>query len=266
METKDYYLIESQPEPAAEKPMPFAGHLEELRARLIRVILYLSLGMTLCWIFYQPILVLIERPLLETLRQIGGTIQVLKVLEPFMMRAQTSLIGGLVLVLPFILLELWGFVKPGLTKRERAVMRTFPLVIFFLFLSGVAFGYWMAPVFFKWLLSQSFVLPGMKVQLQIQDAVLFMVKLLLAFGLGFQMPVVIVTLNRLGILPAEVLVGRWREATMVIFTMAAIITPTWDPLSMFITAVPLALLYIGTLGVIKLLDRRKPKPDAVIND
>lgn len=245
-----------------EKVLPLTGHLEELRARLFRAALYITFGMSLSWIFYARIFAFLEAPILASLKQYNEQLQLLELTEGFMVRMQTSFIAGLIVTLPFLLFELWGFIKPGLTNRERRVIRAFPLVITFLFLLGAAFGYWMAPLFAKWMLSASFVVPGTKPQLRVAGAILFMAKLLLAFGLGFQLPVLIVLLNRLGILPRAALMRRWREATLVIYIIAAIVTPTWDPITMTIAALPLALLYAGTLGVIQIMERRERKAAA----
>ena len=240
-----------------EKALSLTEHLDELRARLIRAVLYLLVGTTLCWLFYAQIFRLLEWPVLRAVERSGGALQILDIMEPFWTRYQVSLVAGLVLALPFILLEVWGFVRPGLTPAERRLVRVLPLVVFFLFLLGVAFGYWMGKLFVDWLLSDYFLLPGMKAQLRVQGTILFMARVLLAFGLGFQLPVLIVLLNRFGVLPLAVLLRRWREATMIIFIIAAIITPTWDPLSMTLAALPLALLYAGTVGVIRFMERRR---------
>ncbi|NIM06423.1 MAG: twin-arginine translocase subunit TatC [Armatimonadetes bacterium] len=239
-----------------DRRLALTEHLEELRARIIRSLVYVMAGMSICWILYPYIFRLLERPVLKTLQHTSGTLQVLDIMEPFWVRCQVSLVAGLALALPFVLLEVWGFVRPGLTQRERRVIRTLPLVVFALFLCGVAFGYWMCSVFLKWLLSEYFVLPGMTAQLRVQGTILFLAKLLLAFGIGFQLPVLIVLLNRLGILPEATLRRRWREATVAVFIIAAIITPSWDPISMMLAAMPLALLYLGTWGVIILMERR----------
>jgi len=241
------------------KSLTLTEHLEEVRTRLIRSALYLAAGMTACWIFYPQIVHILELPVLKTVQSTGGTLQVLDIMEPFWVRCQVSLVAGLVIALPFFLLEVWGFVRPGLTRQERRVIRTLPIVVFILFLLGVAFGYWMCKIFVEWLLSKYFVLPGMKAQLRLQGTILFMAKVLLAFGLGFQLPVLMVVLNRLGILPERVLRRRWAEATMAIFAIAAIITPTWDFVSMILAAMPLALLYVGTLAVIRIMERRQER-------
>jgi sec-independent protein translocase protein TatC len=242
-----------------EKRLSLAGHLGELRARILRAAVYLLLGMTVCWIFYPQIVYFLELPALKTLERSGGALQVLDIMEPFWVRCQVSLVGGLALALPLLLLEVWGFVRPGLTHQERRVIRLLPLVVFFLFILGMAFGYWMCSIFVEWLLSKYFILPGMVAQLRLQGTILFIAKVLLAFGIGFQLPVLIVLLNRLGVLPGDVLKRRWREAAMAIFVIAAIITPTWDPISMTLAAMPLALLYIATLGVIRFMERREKK-------
>ncbi len=242
-----------------EKRLSLTGHLEELRSRLIRAAVYVCGGMALCWIFYPQIYALLALPVKKTLERSGGSFQVIDMMEPFWVRSQISLVGGLILALPFLLLEVWGFVRPGLTERERRTGRVIPWAVLPLFLLGVAFGYWMLRLFAEWLLGSYFILPGMKPMLRLQGTVLFMAKVLLAFGLGFQLPIFIVVLNAVGILPSELLRRRWREAVVVIFIIAAIITPTWDPISMTLAAAPLAVLYGGTVGVIGILDRRRKR-------
>jgi len=242
-----------------EKRLSLTGHLEELRTRLIRAAIYALVGMAVCWFLYPQIYFLLALPVRKTLERAGGSLQVIDVMEAFWVRCQISLVGGLILALPFILIEVWGFVRPGLTAKERRVACTLPAAVVFLFLFGVAFGYWMLRLFAEWLLGGYFILPGMKPMLRLQGTVLFMAKVLLAFGIGFQLPVLMVFLNRLGVLPAELLGRKWREATLVVFLIAAIITPTWDPVSMSLAAMPLALLYAGTLGVIKVMERREKR-------
>jgi sec-independent protein translocase protein TatC len=242
-----------------ERQLPLTDHLDELRARILRALVYVAAGMTVAWTFYPQIYHYLTLPFQQMLARTNGSLQLIDAMEGFMVRAQTSLVGGLIITLPFILLELWAFVRPGLTAPERRIVRILPLSVSFLFVLGAAFAYWMCRWFAEFLLSSYFVLPGMKPMLRIQGTALFVTKVMLAFGLGFQIPILIILLNRLGILPMSVLGRRWREATFAIFTIAAIITPTWDPLSMTIAALPLALLYLGTLGVIALMDRKDRK-------
>ena len=208
-----------------------------------------------CWIFYQAISDFLLDPIMGTISRYDQKLKPIDIMEPFWVRTQVSLVCGLFLSLPLLLLELWGFVRPGLTPRERRVIRVLPFAVVLLFLLGLAFGYWMCGVFVSWFLSDYFVTPNMEPELRVQSTVLFVAKVLFAFGLGFQIPVVMVALNRVGILPSSLLSKRWREAAMAIFTCAAIITPTWDPLSMVLAAMPLTVLYLATLGVIKLLER-----------
>jgi sec-independent protein translocase protein TatC len=239
--------------------LPLVEHLEELRTRILRSVCYVALGMTGCWIFYPRLIAWVLAPVWKVVKPAGGKIQFLDLTEPFWLRAQTSMLGGLILVLPLLLLEIWGFVGPALTPRERRVLRLVPLGILLLFVSGSAFGYKMCPLFAGWFVSPYFVMPWMSPQLQAVKAVLFVPKVMLGFGIGFQIPIFIILLNRLGVLPGEVLSHRWREATVAIFTIAAIITPTWDPLSMTIAALPLALLYAGTVWIIALIERREKR-------
>lgn len=259
---KDFPARRPKPQIENETSLTLVEHLDELRVRIIRAIVYVALGMTCCWIFYPQLINWLIAPIWDILQKLGGKIQFLDLVEPFWLRAQISMLGGLILMLPLLLLEIWGFVRPALTPRERRVLRLVPAGIFSLFILGSAFGYKMIPLFASWLMSDHFVLTWMTPQLQLIKAVLFTPKIMLGFGIGFQVPIFVILLNRLGILPGEVLNRHWREATVAIFTIAAIITPTWDFLSMTIAALPLALLYAGTVWIIGLIERREKRREA----
>jgi len=236
-------------------------HLDELRTRIIRAIFYLLCGLTLAWLFYDRFADLLLAPVLKVVGD-KGNIQVIDLFEAFWVRCQVSLVVGLAITLPLLLLEIWGFVRPALTPRERQTIRLMPLVVALLFAMGTAFGYWMSYLFVSWMLSDYFIKPWMTVQLRLNGALLIMAKTLLAFGLGFQLPILVVLLNRLGVLPGKVLSRHLKEAALVILALAAIITPTWDPISMFLAASPLALLYLGTVWVIGIIERREKRGEA----
>jgi sec-independent protein translocase protein TatC len=258
---KSFFARRQKSQIAADTSLTLIEHLDELRARIIRAVIYLLCGLTLAWVFYDRISGFLLAPIVQVIGA-KGNIQVIDLFEAFWVRCQVSLVAGLALTLPLLLLEIWGFVRPALTPRERHTIRLMPLVVALLFILGTAFGYWMSHLFVAWMLSSYFIKPWMAVQLRLNGALLIMAKTLLAFGLGFQLPILIVLLNRLGVLPGEVLVRRWREATMAVFVIAAIVTPTWDPISMFLAALPLALLYAGTVGVIRLLEERERRATA----
>jgi sec-independent protein translocase protein TatC len=236
------------------------SHLTELRARLIRALVYLAVAMTVVWVFFDPLYRFLVGPIRKPLENIGGELMVYELLEPLLVRVSIVLVGGVILALPLIFYEVWSFVAPGLTTRERRAARPLVPVSGLLFLTGVALGYFMTGTAVGALLR--FNPPQTEVRLSLNRTVLLLVKFYLAFGIGFQLPIVIVLLAQIGIVDSRMLTRRWREAVVAIFLLAAIITPTWDPITMTICALPMVLLYVGTIGVVKVIERRRRKEAA----
>lgn len=235
-------------------------HLAELRARVLRALAYLALAMVVVWIFFDPLYRLLIGPVARALKKAGGELMVYEVLEPLMVRLGVVLVGGLILALPFVFYEVWSFVAPGLTASERRAARPLVPISGLLFLMGVAMGYLVTGTAVQALLR--FNPPGTEIRLSLNRTVLLLVKFYLAFGLGFQLPIVIVLLAKVGIVDSRMLLAKWREAVVAIFVAAAIITPTWDPITLTICALPLVGLYMATVGVVKLMERRERKEEA----
>jgi sec-independent protein translocase protein TatC len=240
-----------------EKRVDLLDHLAELRTRVVRALFEVVLGMALVWIFYEPIYAFLMRPVLEQLAKFGGDLNVFNILEGFMVRVKISLIGGLILSSPAICYEVWAFISPGLTRRERGAVAPIAPVAAVLFLMGVGMAYVITKPTVAWLLH--FIPKGAHARLNLNDNLLLILKFYLAFGLAFQLPIVIILLAKLGLVNARLLTRRWREATVVIFTIAAIVTPTWDPVTMTICAIPLVLLYFATTFVVGIIDRRRAR-------
>ncbi len=228
-------------------------HLAELRARLLRSLVYAIVGTVIVWTFYRPIYAFLMGPILRALKAAGGELTVTMLMEGFMVKIEIAFIGGLILAAPFIYYEIWAFIAPGLTKRERRAARPLVPASGILFLMGVALGYAITAPSLEWLLKMN--PPGAVARYRLNENLLLMMKFYLAMGLSFQLPIVIVLLAKLGIVNSALLSRRWREATVIIFTVAAIITPTWDPITMTIAALPMVGLYMGTIGVVKLIER-----------
>lgn len=233
------------------------SHLAELRARLLRALLYLAVGMAVVWFFLDPLYGFLVKPIRRPLEDIGGELMVYELLEPLLVRLSIALVGGVILALPLIFYEIWAFVAPALTSSERRAARPLVPASAVLFLMGVALAYLMTGTAVQALLR--FSLPETHIRLSLNRTVLLLVKFYLAFGLGFQLPIVIVLLAKIGIVDSRLLIGRWREAVIAVFVAAAIITPTWDPITLTICALPMVALYMGTIGVVKLIERRARK-------
>ncbi len=228
-------------------------HLGELRTRLIRGIIYTLMAMIGVWVFFDPLYRLLVRPVIGPLREYGGELTVRMLLEGLLVKLEIVLVGGVIIALPLIMYEIWAFVAPGLTASERRAARPLIPVSLFLFTAGVMMGYFITGPAVKALLR--FIPPDTAALLTLNDTILLLLKFYLAFGLGFQLPIVIVLLAKLGIVDSSMLIRRWREAVVAIFVLAAIITPTWDPITLTIAATPMVALYIGTIGVVKLIER-----------
>jgi sec-independent protein translocase protein TatC len=236
-----------------EKRGDLVTHLSELRARLVRAIIYASLGTVVVWIFYGPLYQFLTHPITAGMKAVGGQLTVRGLLEGFLVKCEIALVGGVILASPFIIWEVWAFVAPGLTRTERSAIAPLIPTSIVLFLMGVALGYLITGPSVTWLML--YVPPDARALLTLNDTLLLVLKFYLAFGLSFQLPIVLVVLAKIGIVNSRLLSNRWREATVAIFLIAGIITPTWDPITMTVCAMPMVILYLGTIGVIKLIER-----------
>ena len=242
-----------------EQRADLVSHLSELRARLLRSMAYAIIGMLVVWTFYNPIYQFLMGPILRALKRAGGELMVTMLMEGFMVKVEIALIGGIILAAPFIYYEIWAFIAPGLTRNERRAARPLVPISGVLFLTGVALGYAITAPSLEWLLKMN--PPGAVARYRLNENLLLIMKFYLAMGISFQLPIVIVLLAKLGIIDSRLLTRRWREAVVVIFVIAAIITPTWDPITMTVCALPMVALYMGTLGVIKVMERYSRKAE-----
>ena len=135
-----------------------------------------------------------------------------------------------------------------------------------LFLMGAALGYFITEPSLQWLLKLN--PPETVARYRLNENLLLLMKFYLALGISFQLPIVIVLLAKLGIIDSRLLVRRWREAVIIIFVIAAIVTPTWDPITMTVAALPMVVLYMGTIGVVKIIERnaRRAEPEEEPSD
>jgi sec-independent protein translocase protein TatC len=240
-----------------EERADLVTHLTELRARLLRSIAYALAGALAVWAFFDPVYRLLTHPILKALKKGHGELIVTQLMEGFLVKVEITLIGGIILAAPLIYYEIWAFVAPGLTRKERRAARPMVPVSGLLFLIGVAFGYLLTEPSVEWLLKLN--PPETVARYRLNENLLLLMKFYLALGISFQLPIVIVLLAKIGIVDSRLLARRWREAVVVIFVVAAIITPTWDPITMTIAAMPMVLLYLGTIGVVKVIERNARK-------
>lgn len=241
------------------REMELWEHLAELRTRLIRAVAYLAVGLLIAWPLFPWIEAVVRAPMDPIMHAKGWKWIYKHITDGFMLRLQVSLVSGLIVAIPFVTLEVWGFVAPGLTRSERkACYVVFPASIFF-FMGGVLCGYLLMSTtvgYFAQFISDDTTL--------LQDPIpylTFMVKMILAFGICFQLPLILMFLCWVGMITSRNLVSAWRYAIVGCFAVAAIATPGGDPMTMSIMAAPLAILYLASIflcGLVEKVRRRDP--------
>jgi sec-independent protein translocase protein TatC len=236
-----------------DEKLPFTAHLEELRSRLIKSFIAVGAGFGICYAFKETLFEILLYPLLRVMPD-GGKLIFTGIPEAFFTYLKVSFLAGIILASPVLLYQFWLFVAPGLYHRERRVLGPIIAVTSFFFIGGALFGYFVVfPSGFKFLLSFGAdyirTLPSMREYLD------FSTKLLFIFGLVFELPVVLASLARLGIVSVDYLKRNRKYAVILAFVAGAFLTP--DVVSMMLMAMPLMVLYeIGIFGA-KIVSRRK---------
>jgi len=236
--------------------MPLREHLRELRRRVVLIALGLVVGGVGGWFLYEPVFDLLQQPILDIAdsrgRQVALNFQ--GVATAFDMQVKVSLFLGVLLSAPWWIYQLWAFITPGLTSKERRYAVGFVAVAVPLFLAGAALAWWALPNAVH--LFADFVPPETVNWVDAQLYLSFVMRVVLAFGVGFLLPVVMVALNLVGLVRARTWLAGWRWAVLVAFVFAAIATPTPDAMTMLAVAIPMCLLFFAALGVCVLHDRR----------
>ncbi len=229
-----------------DEKLPFTLHLDELRTRLIRCAIAIFIGFITAYFFKEKIFDILSAPLIAVMDQ-GDSLIFTGIAEAFFTYLKVSLLAGILLATPVILFEFWMFVAPGLYRSEKKLL--FPIVIIssFFFIGGALFGYFIVfPFGFQFLLG--FASENIRALPSMKEYLSFSAKLLLAFGLVFEMPIVITFLARLGLVTTDSLKRNRKYAVLVIFIVAAILTPP-DVITQTMMAIPLMVLYeISILG------------------
>jgi sec-independent protein translocase protein TatC len=241
--------------------MPFLDHLAELRTALIHCLLAIAPGMVFCFIFYDLAFV----PFLRLLPE-GADIANLSPIEKFFALLKIAFVAGIFVGFPVVLYELWKFISPGLYRREKKALFPFLSAGWILFFTGVAFCYLVAlPFCVRFLVKFGSVNYKGREMINLWGTgafINFTLGMLLGFGAGFNLPVVLVSLNLLDVLRIETLRRCRRYAVIICLAVGAVLTPQ-DVVSMLLLAVPLYLLYEGSIVTIQILEwrkrRREPK-------
>ncbi len=239
-------------------------HLGELRVRLIICVAALLVGTAASWAFYEDIIELLVRPAGDHLQTgEGGNLIFIEVTEGLTTSVKVSLLSGFVLSFPIVLYQLIMFVSPGLSGREKRYLFAFLPSMMLAFASGIAFGYFvLSPPALNFLLG----LGGdvATPMIRVSNAVNLMVRLLFWMGIAFETPLVMYLLAVLGVVTTRRLI-RFRRFWLVIsFVLAAIITPTFDPVNQVMVAVPLLVLYEVGILLARFANRRRQSSEEAI--
>lgn len=224
--------------------MSLMEHLDELRKRIVRSAIYLALGFVAAYIFHERLFALVQAPLAKIGKQLVFT----HPMDPLNIYLQVSLIGGAILASPFILFQVWLFIAPGLYQKERRFVVPFMAATVGLFLAGASFGYfWVLPGALKILIvdfGHNFTS-----MVTIEEYSGFFLSIILGLGISFEMPILIFFLALFGIVSPKFLWNNIRYAILAVFLVAAIITPSPDPWTMCIYAIPMLCLYLVGIAV-----------------
>ena len=230
-----------------DTPLPLTTHLAELRSRLFKVIGGWTLGFAACWSFSELIFGFLLEPATRALAPDGGMLQAIAPTEIFFTYLKSALLAGFLLSLPVTFWQIWAFVSPGLYPGEKRVALPFVVVSTLLFAGGAAFGYTVVfPLVFQFFagFSSDFVESAWTMR----EVFALTTRLLLAFGVGFELPVVVFFLAMSGIVTPRSLLGGVKYAVLVAFVLSAILTPP-DVVSQVLLAGPLIVLYVLGVGV-----------------
>jgi sec-independent protein translocase protein TatC len=240
--------------------MPLREHLVEARNRILLSFAGIVVASIGGWLLYPWAFQILQRPLEAAVDTTQLALNFPSVAASLDMQIKVSLFGGVILASPWWLFQLWKFINPGLKKRERRWALAFVGAAAPLFFAGVGLAWAIMPIAVRVLIG--FTPEGV---LNIIDAAAylgFVMRLMLAFGLAFLAPVVMVVLNLLGIVRGKQLLSVWRGAVLVIFVFAAAATPTSDVVSLMALALPICALYFAAVGIALINDRRVDKRKA----
>jgi sec-independent protein translocase protein TatC len=243
---------EASPEQSDREPMPtmgFLDHLEELRRRVVYSIAAVAVGFFACWWKVEFIYDLMQKPILDVLRANGMSDKLvyLNPTEPFNLYLKIAALAGLFVTSPFVLYQVWMFISPGLYRNEKRYVVPFMISTIGLFLAGGFFGYRVVyPQALAFLVHFGRQFQPM---ITISEYTSLFLSIILGMGLIFEMPILIFFLALMGIVSAKFMLKNFRYAILLIFIVAAIVTPTPDVLSMCIFAAPMVGLYAVSIGI-----------------
>ena len=243
--------------------MSFLDHLDELRKRLITAVSSIFVAFVAAYFFHEEITAFIMVPLFEILPEVEGRERGFSIIDPtegFFLSIKVALLAGLILAMPVVLTQFWLFVAPGLYAHEKRFAIPFVSLTTLFFIGGCLFSHY---ILFRvaWLFLGSFATEYVTFTPRLQTTFSLYVRLTLACGVVFQMPTVVFFLARIGLLTARYLIRNTKYAILIIFIIAAVMTPTGDPATLTMMAAPMIVLYGLSIGIAWLVAPKRQAGD-----
>jgi sec-independent protein translocase protein TatC len=234
----------------AELPgMSLLEHLEELRRRIVHSFIYIIVAFFIAYYFHEKIYALMQKPITFALQKHNLPTQLIihNPIDGFNLYLKISFMGGCILAAPFVLYQVWLFISPGLYQKEKRYVTPFMAATVGLFLAGAYFGYrWVFPGSLDFLFTYSHEFRPL---IEVNEYTDLFMTVILGLGITFELPILVLFLSLFGIVSPQFLWKNIRYAILIIFIIAAIITPTPDPLTMGVFATPMLCLYLISIGV-----------------
>jgi sec-independent protein translocase protein TatC len=248
---------DASPEGGGAK-MTFLEHLDELRKRLTVSLVSVLVGCVIAFVFVGRIYSFIMDPLNALLPKGSGFIFT-EPMEAFFLSVKMALLAGIILAMPVILLQVWLFIAPGLYAKEKRLALPFIFLATVGFVGGAAFAHYLLFPW-MWVFFASFATDKLSFLPRIEPVFALYVKMVLAMGLVFQMPALVYTLARIGLVTARFLLKNLKYAVLGIFIAAAVITPSGDMVTQTLFAVPMIGLYLISIVIAWIFGKRRPAP------
>ncbi len=251
---------QEQKETQEEYKMSFTEHLEELRNRLIKILIAVAIGFVISYFFSKQLFYFLSLPLLEVLPKENSLIFT-ALPEAFFTYLKISLFAGIFIASPYIFYQIWKFISPGLYSEEKKYIFPFVILSTIFFISGASFGYFIVfPFGFKFFIG--FQSEYIKALPSLKQYLGFAMKLLFAFGTIFEMPVIMYFLAKIKVINSKILTKNRKYTIVLIFVIAAILTPP-DVFTQILMALPLIILYEISIMVVKYVEKQRLKKNEV---
>ena len=238
--------------------MSLMEHLEELRRRIVRSLIAVSVMLIFCWLFVEQIADFLAQPIYDALPE-GTRLTFLGVTDPFIIYVKVAALAALFAASPLVLYQAWRFIAPGLYRKEKRHALPFILAGSFFFIAGGAFAYYVAfPFAVDFLIGMGEAFQPM---ITVEKYFRFLLYVILGLGLMFELPIVIFLLAQMGVVTPRFLIRHFRWAVLLIFIAAALITPTPDVINLLMFALPTILLYLLGVGAAALVVKTKDEDE-----